>query len=218
MPKLDENIKLDICPRGTTTSPQYGWGRLFFQNWFRRGPLRAGHGIPSSTECISEYRRRGLHFPNPSHVLASDCWERRGCFFGARCLALFQWPYNGSGNMDSSLRNLFVQTVFLFLFGWLFFGGLPSHFSAERNCPEKLITFQNETWYENAPKSHRNQGSALFSCLIYITGTCQHFLTANFKHAICFFHRRESAGIATLSFGRMRLTVLGNIDMQSLLL
>ena len=34
--------------------PQYGWGRLFFQNWFRRGPLRAGHGIPSSTEGISE--------------------------------------------------------------------------------------------------------------------------------------------------------------------
>ena len=35
--------------------PQYGWGRLFFQNWFRRGPLRAGHGIPSSTEGISDY-------------------------------------------------------------------------------------------------------------------------------------------------------------------
>ena len=34
--------------------PQYGWGRLFFQNWFRRGPLRAAHGIPSSTEGISE--------------------------------------------------------------------------------------------------------------------------------------------------------------------
>ena len=30
--------------------PLYGWGRLFFQKWFRRGPLRAGHGIPSSTE------------------------------------------------------------------------------------------------------------------------------------------------------------------------
>ena len=25
--------------------PHYGWGRLFFQKWFRRGPLRAGHGI-----------------------------------------------------------------------------------------------------------------------------------------------------------------------------
>ena len=34
--------------------PQYGWGRLFFQNWFRRGPLRAAHGIPSSTEGISD--------------------------------------------------------------------------------------------------------------------------------------------------------------------
>ena len=35
--------------------PQYGWGRLFFQKWFRRGPLRAGHGIPSSTEGIPEF-------------------------------------------------------------------------------------------------------------------------------------------------------------------
>ena len=34
--------------------PQYGWGRLFFQKWFWRGPLRAAHGIPSSTEGISE--------------------------------------------------------------------------------------------------------------------------------------------------------------------
>ena len=34
--------------------PQYGWGRLFFENWFRRGPLRAGHGIPSSTGGISD--------------------------------------------------------------------------------------------------------------------------------------------------------------------
>ena len=34
--------------------PQYGWGRLFFQKWFRRGSLRAGHGIPSSTGGISD--------------------------------------------------------------------------------------------------------------------------------------------------------------------
>ena len=34
---------------------QHGWGRLFFQNWFRRGPLRAGHGIPSSTGGISDF-------------------------------------------------------------------------------------------------------------------------------------------------------------------
>ena len=37
--------------------PQYGWGRLFFQNWFQRGPLRAGHGIPSSTGGIPDQRR-----------------------------------------------------------------------------------------------------------------------------------------------------------------
>ena len=32
--------------------PQYVWGRpLCFQKWFRRGPLRTGHGIPSSTKA-----------------------------------------------------------------------------------------------------------------------------------------------------------------------
>ena len=35
-------------------SPQCSWGCLFLQKWFRRPPLRAGHGIPSSTEGISE--------------------------------------------------------------------------------------------------------------------------------------------------------------------
>ena len=34
-------------------------GRLFFQKWFRRGPHRAGHGIPSSTEGISDSRNSG---------------------------------------------------------------------------------------------------------------------------------------------------------------
>ena len=36
------------------SSPQHGSGRLFFRKWFRRGSLRAGHGISSSTEGISE--------------------------------------------------------------------------------------------------------------------------------------------------------------------
>ena len=30
-------------------------GDSFFQRWFRRGPLRAGRGIPSSTEGISDF-------------------------------------------------------------------------------------------------------------------------------------------------------------------
>ena len=34
--------------------PQYGCGRLFFQVWFRRGPLRAAHGNPSSTGGTSD--------------------------------------------------------------------------------------------------------------------------------------------------------------------
>ena len=47
--------------------PQYGWGRLFFQKWFRRGPLRAGRGIPSSTGGISENKRnkKGKHIKIP---------------------------------------------------------------------------------------------------------------------------------------------------------
>ena len=47
---------------------QNGWGRLFFQKWFRRGPLRVCHGIPSSTEAISEkhtvYQKHGLCHPD----------------------------------------------------------------------------------------------------------------------------------------------------------
>ena len=35
-------------------SPPVRLGTPLFQKWFRRGPLRAGHGIPSSTGGISE--------------------------------------------------------------------------------------------------------------------------------------------------------------------
>ena len=38
--------------------PQHGWGRLFLQKWFRRGPLRAGHGIPSSTGGTSDLNQK----------------------------------------------------------------------------------------------------------------------------------------------------------------
>ena len=37
-------------------SPKYGWGRLFLQKCFRRGPLRAGHWTASSTEGISDIK------------------------------------------------------------------------------------------------------------------------------------------------------------------
>ena len=57
--KRSQSISLNSLERRAfpeLSPPQYGdgLGRLFFQNWFRRGPLRAAHGIPSSTECISE--------------------------------------------------------------------------------------------------------------------------------------------------------------------
>ena len=35
----------------TSRDPQHGWGCFFFRKCFRRGPLRAGPGLPSSTEC-----------------------------------------------------------------------------------------------------------------------------------------------------------------------
>ena len=35
--------------------PPVQLGTPLFQKWFRRGPLRAGHGIPSSTEGISDH-------------------------------------------------------------------------------------------------------------------------------------------------------------------
>ena len=39
--------------------PSTAGGASFFQKWFRRGPLRAGHGIPSSTEGISDHYPAG---------------------------------------------------------------------------------------------------------------------------------------------------------------
>ena len=54
-PKPYEIKAFEVCRRVPELSPpQYGWGRLFFQNWCWRGPLRAAHGIPSSTEAQSE--------------------------------------------------------------------------------------------------------------------------------------------------------------------
>ena len=47
--------------------PQYGWGHLFCQKWFWRGPLRAGHGIPSSTEGISDLVATSLEGFSPDH-------------------------------------------------------------------------------------------------------------------------------------------------------
>ena len=47
--------------------PSTAGGRLFFQNWFQRRPLRAGHGIPSSTGGISEVSSPG-NFPLISRV------------------------------------------------------------------------------------------------------------------------------------------------------
>ena len=40
--------------------PQYGWGRLFIRKWFRRGPLRAGHGIPSPAILRTFLRKKGV--------------------------------------------------------------------------------------------------------------------------------------------------------------
>ena len=39
----------------------------FFQKWFRRGPLRAGHGIPSSTGGISDQSKEGKSAINTSN-------------------------------------------------------------------------------------------------------------------------------------------------------
>ena len=58
--------------------PQYGWGRFFFKKWFRRGPLRAGHGIPSSTGGISESVFTGTVITIRSPVrLRSYCVQSR---------------------------------------------------------------------------------------------------------------------------------------------
>ena len=59
--------------------------RLFFQKWFRRGPLRAGRGIPSNTEGISDFKVYVIyasrfflfltqeHHPNLNTVCKNNC-------------------------------------------------------------------------------------------------------------------------------------------------
>ena len=57
------------CPRTAfpeLSPPQYDWGRFFFQGWSRRGPLRAGHGIPSSTDGISDIVKESEIGVNPA--------------------------------------------------------------------------------------------------------------------------------------------------------
>ena len=61
--------------------PKYGWGRLFFQKWFQRGPLRAGHGIPGSTGGISEY-----HYQTNSPTISPGNQPVKNCqslYFGS---------------------------------------------------------------------------------------------------------------------------------------
>ena len=53
----------------------------FFQEWFRRGPLRAGHGISSSTEGISELR--APCFINKA--LAGPVFEASTCLSSTVC-------------------------------------------------------------------------------------------------------------------------------------
>ena len=61
---------------------------LFFQKWFRRGPLRAGDGIPSSAEGISEICAlfRFGFFPFSIGIYSSLRKERGEKDRSARCL------------------------------------------------------------------------------------------------------------------------------------
>ena len=68
-------------------SPQYSWGRFFFQKWFRRGPLRAGHGIPSSTGGISESHIQPTHVRSASWSFCTFPAQTEGAMPGRRiCL------------------------------------------------------------------------------------------------------------------------------------
>ena len=55
--RLPEHFQNSLPPVRLGTPP--------FQKWFRRGPLRAGHGIPSSTEGISD-KLTSLSLSHPS--------------------------------------------------------------------------------------------------------------------------------------------------------
>ena len=86
-PKPYNSMQLKPPEHFQNSPPQYGWGRLFFRKCFRSGPLRAGHGIPSSTDGMSEYRATILDTLQHGHVamwrvLHFFCAGKGGCDMG----------------------------------------------------------------------------------------------------------------------------------------
>ena len=96
--------------------PQYGWGRLFFQKWFRRGPLRAGHGIPSSTGGISD--------SNPARTLSREGGTSSGQDVKTARRSPSQRQIE-SLHHDSLHENAAYCPPTSFVVSWLFFS-LPS--------------------------------------------------------------------------------------------
>ena len=60
----------------------------FFRNWFRRGPLRAGHGIPSSTGGISDFQ-----IANSKSQLPPQVSESRATHNRKACLRYLLWRH-----------------------------------------------------------------------------------------------------------------------------
>ena len=75
--------------------PRTAGDAFFFQKWSRRGPLRAGHGIPSSTGGISDFQRpcEVISKNKPLKMLSSSFWS---CTIGECQMPLWQMQ-GGSG-------------------------------------------------------------------------------------------------------------------------
>ena len=93
--------------------PQCGWGRLFFQKWFRRGPLRAGHGIPSSTGAflISIFLKKNTPTINLWGYLKLVMIKPVIRMFHMFCVCSLHFPCFGSVESPQTLVSLRAQRL-----------------------------------------------------------------------------------------------------------
>ena len=85
-PKPHDSRHLRLPEHFQNSLPSVRLGTPLFQNWFQRGPLRAGHGIPSSTEGISDLKE----FRRTPGVLKEN-WGNFWCLEVQRYPLPFQW-------------------------------------------------------------------------------------------------------------------------------
>ena len=186
--------------------PQYGWGRFFFQKWFRRGPLRASHGVASSTGGISDLRV--LHW-NSQSTCSARKWKFGTQFSSPKCTTapqLQSLAILGACAMTTKILDNKIST-FKILLSWRFprkqaflgrFSSLPprpptlksEHFIF-------IVVLPSQRCFESQTKS---QG------ICAVRSRFGHFSSQNAWQPQPYRYRREIANYSPESIAAYRLT------------